>query len=97
MARVVSALRPRGLVWDDDKRSGQGMERMPDGVVRPYLWHELPGWGRLYTGLIGDYRAGDRWTGYAPRWVRGKLHGYEMPVDLGSWSNRHDLFRRALL
>jgi FkbM family methyltransferase len=32
------------------------------------------------------------WKGYAPRWVKGKLHGYEIPINLNSWSNRQAYF-----
>jgi FkbM family methyltransferase len=61
-------------------------------MLRPYISRELPGWGYLYQNLIGDYRAEERWKGTKRRWVRGKLHGYEMPLDLGLWSNRASFF-----
>jgi len=61
-------------------------------AVRPYTMRELPGWGRLYELLVGGYRRNQRWTGFAPRWVRGKLHGYDMLIDLASWSNRDTYF-----
>lgn len=61
-------------------------------AVRPYTMRELPGWGRLYGLLIGGYRQNRRWAGFAPRWVRGKLHGYDMLIDLASWSNRETYF-----
>jgi hypothetical protein len=28
----------------------------------------------------------------ARTWMRGKLHGYEMSLDLGNWSNRQTYF-----
>jgi len=61
-------------------------------AVRPYTMRELPGWGRIYGLLVGGYRQNPRWTGFAPRWVWGKLHGYEMLIDLASWSNRETYF-----
>jgi FkbM family methyltransferase len=61
-------------------------------LLRPYTLRELPGWGRLYKAFVGDYDADLRWKGFGPRWVRGKLHGYEMLLDLGYWSNRATYF-----
>jgi len=61
-------------------------------LVRPYVSRELPGWGRLYASFVGDYRFDDQWKGHERRWMRGKLHGYEMSLDLGYWSNRQTFF-----
>lgn len=61
-------------------------------LVRPYTWRELPGWGRLYQLMVGDFDHNERWTGFGMVWVRGKMHGYEMPIDLASWSNRQTYF-----
>lgn len=62
------------------------------GTVRPYVSRELPGWGKLYNRLIGTYAHDGFWAGQPPRWVRGKLHGYEMRVDIRRWSNRATFF-----
>ena len=43
-------------------------------------------WGRLY-GLIGGGDA-RRWASCGRATVRGKLHGYEMELDLANWSER---------
>ncbi|HWJ69473.1 MAG TPA: FkbM family methyltransferase [Sphingobium sp.] len=61
-------------------------------LVRPYTRRELPGWGRLYQALVGGFDHNARWAGLGQVWVRGKLHGYEMPIDLASWSNRQTYF-----
>lgn len=61
-------------------------------ALRPYIWRELPGWGFLYRGLVGDYHAEARWKHEKHRWVRGKLHGYEMLLDLGYWADRSTFF-----
>lgn len=61
-------------------------------LVRPYVWHELPGWGRVYDRFVGDYRQDSAWAGERPRAVRGKLHGYEMELDLSRWSERATYF-----
>lgn len=61
-------------------------------AVRAYTWRELPGWGLVYGKLVGDYRYNDRWAGVFKGWVRGKTHGYEMLLDLASWSNRITYF-----
>jgi FkbM family methyltransferase len=61
-------------------------------LLRPYISRELPGWGKLYDLFVGDYRVDEQWKGGGRRWVRGKLHGYEMSLDLGYWSNRQTFF-----
>jgi FkbM family methyltransferase len=61
-------------------------------MLRPYIYRELPGWGLLYRHLIGDYRAEARWKDAGRRWIRGKLHDYEMLLDLGYWPNRSAFF-----
>jgi FkbM family methyltransferase len=63
---------------------------------RPYISWELPGWGRVYSLFDGGYRADQEWAWLGTRWVRGKLHGYDMFVDLGQWSNRQTFFLRRL-
>ncbi|MBR0725044.1 FkbM family methyltransferase [Bradyrhizobium manausense] len=60
--------------------------------LRPYIYRELPGWGRLYERFVGNYDRDPEWRGHSERWVRGKLHGYEMLLDLGRWSNRATYF-----
>src|SRR5256885_657620 len=59
-------------------------------ALLPYLRHELPGWGKFATafGLLHD--AWWQRTGY--RKIVGKLHGYEMILDLDDWSDRQAYF-----
>lgn len=61
-------------------------------LVRPYTRRELPGWGVLYRNLVGSFEKDQLWRGERERWVRGKLHGYEMSVRIEGWSNRHTFF-----
>lgn len=61
-------------------------------LLRPYTRRELPGWGRLYRLLVGTHESDKSWRGSPPRWMRGKLHGYEMLLDISGWSNRHTFF-----
>lgn len=61
-------------------------------LARPYIRRELPGWGVLYRKLVGTYERDWLWQGEPERWVRGKLHGYEMSVRIGGWSNRATFF-----
>ena len=75
--------------------SGQGpawLHRLVAKAVRPYIMAELPGWGRVYSAIVGDYRHNDRWRGAGVRHMRGKGHGYELRLDLASWSNRSTYF-----
>jgi FkbM family methyltransferase len=61
-------------------------------LVRPITRRELPGWGILYRRLVGSFENDRLWQGLPERWVRGKLHGYEMSLRIGGWSNRHTFF-----
>lgn len=61
-------------------------------LVRPVTRRELPGWGILYRRLVGSFEKDGLWQGASERWVRGKLHGYEMSLRISGWSNRHTFF-----
>jgi FkbM family methyltransferase len=71
-------------------------QRILMAVFQPYISRELPGWGRVYSALIGGYHRDAWWSGHKKQWVRGKLHGYEMLLDLGQWSNRSTYFLKRL-
>jgi FkbM family methyltransferase len=62
------------------------------GLVRPYIWHELPGWGKIYAALVGDYRRDWLWKNVAPRTIREKLTGHILTLDLAQWSDRMTFF-----
>lgn len=72
-------------------------------LLVPYLRREWPMWGRLYRWIGGADPA--RWRTAGRATVRGKLHGYEMELDLANWSERlsyclaryHDLPLQLLL
>lgn len=53
-------------------------------LFRPYIARELPGWGRLFSGLgiHGVDNASGLWRDAPTLTIRGKAHGYRMPLDL---------------
>lgn len=55
-------------------------------ALLPWFRREWPLWGPLYRLAKG--RDDARWLGTGTATVRGKLHGYSMPLDLGNWSER---------
>jgi FkbM family methyltransferase len=61
-------------------------------LAKPYIRRELPGWGRVYRCFVGGHTRDWFWAGEQERWIRGKLHGYEMSVRIGGWSNRGTFF-----
>lgn len=63
-------------------------------VVRPYVSREFLGWGFLYRRFVGSFENDRLWQGQPERWMRGKLHGYEMPLAISGWSNRGTYFLR---
>ncbi len=62
-------------------------------LILPYTRAELPGWGWLLNriGKI-DYLNDALWADVPTQVIRGKWHGYEMPLDMTDWSGRHTYF-----
>lgn len=60
--------------------------RLSHRLLLAYARRELLGWGRAYDRLGGTDDA--LWHGFGMRTVRGKLHGFEMELDIGNWSER---------
>ena len=59
-------------------------------LAAPYSRLELPGWGRLLRRL-GVFRD-ESWSDAPRRTLRGKLHGYQMTLNLDNWSERQTYF-----
>lgn len=59
-------------------------------MALPYVRHELPGWGKL-LGQVGIHSEAI-WKDAPVKSIRGKLHGYEMQMDLRNWSDRQSFF-----
>jgi Met-10+ like-protein len=69
------------------------MQALIIGLARPYILRELPGWGYVYRWAVGgDQRREWFWAEAPSRKVRGKLHGFEMELDLSHWSDRSTFF-----
>src|SRR5690242_13564500 len=62
----------------------------PALTLLPYSRLELPGWGKLLRLCGAMNRTG--WEGAPVRTIRGKKHGYLMPLDLSNWSERLTYF-----
>ncbi|MGH7131749.1 MAG: FkbM family methyltransferase [Phycisphaerales bacterium] len=52
--------------------------------LRPYLWRELPAWNKL-IGYLVRY---EQYHGWPTKTIRGKLHGFQMQLDLNDWCQR---------
>ncbi len=71
----------------------ESMQALIIGLARPYILRELPGWGYVYRWAVGDERQREWFWAEAPSLtVRGKLHGFEMKLDLSHWSDRSTFF-----
>jgi FkbM family methyltransferase len=46
----------------------------------------------LYRLAVGGDERDWMWKGQGQRWVKGKLHGYDMLVSMENWSNRKTYF-----
>jgi FkbM family methyltransferase len=62
------------------------------GVVRPYVAAELPGWGPVYSSLIGTYKRDAFWSNAPTRRGRNKFFGFECEFDLRLWADRQAFF-----
>ena len=65
---------------------------LAESMLRPYIYQEFPGWGRLYGRFVGGYTSDLDWADAGSRRVRGKLHGYVMDLDIAKWSQRSTYF-----
>jgi FkbM family methyltransferase len=63
--------------------------RMLAWMALPYVRLELPGWGILARATLLDDAT---WADAPTRRIAGKLHRYEMNMDLRSWSDRQSFF-----
>jgi FkbM family methyltransferase len=61
-------------------------------TARPYVVRELPGWGRLFAAMVGDYERNWFWAAAPIKTIRGKRHGYLMRLDLSKWADRSAFF-----
>ena len=61
-------------------------------AVRPYTYKELPGWGALYSMFVGGYEREWLWSDHPTRSIKGKIHGYEMVLNLSRWPDRSAFF-----
>lgn len=61
-------------------------------VARPYIWHELPAWRRIFNLIVGGYASNASWADAGRVWMRGKLHPYLMHLDLAKWPDRNAFF-----
>jgi FkbM family methyltransferase len=63
-------------------------------ICRPYIFHELPAWGRIYhwLGAGGSENTNPIWRSAPLRIARGKKHGYLMELDLSDDLDRSIYF-----
>src|SRR5947208_1529536 len=69
-----------------------GYRRLVIALVRPYIWHELPGWGKIYAAFIGDYKRNWLWNDFGQRAIREKHTGHLLTLDLAHWADRATFF-----
>jgi FkbM family methyltransferase len=58
-------------------------------LARPYIWNELPGWGKVYNAFCRPNEHSHRWPKLS---ARGKWHGKLMQLDLSDWAERYTYF-----
>jgi len=96
VAAVVEQLQEASRGFDEMTMLKRFLRRFLQDLVillaRPYVSRELPGWGKVYGVLVGDYRRDWFWRDAPIRTIRGKLNGYKMRLDLSAWSSRSTYF-----
>lgn len=58
-------------------------------LVRPYVWAELPLWGKLYEWFV---KCDKHWESAPTLRAINKYHGYERDFDLSKWPDRLTFF-----
>jgi FkbM family methyltransferase len=71
------------------RRLRKAYRRAIERFTRSYVRRELPGWGRVYKLLVGD---SELWNDAGKRTFKDKVHGFEVELDLGTWSDRITYF-----
>lgn len=61
-------------------------------LARPYISHELPGWGKVYERLVGGYEHDAFWATATPCIIRDKHANLLRLLDLRKWSDRSFFF-----
>ena len=64
------------------------------GASRPLLRAGFPGRWKFIARFVNHPTFEPHWAGAPVRWMRGKVHGYLMPCDLGVFSGRSAYFMR---
>ena len=62
------------------------------GAARPLLRAGFPGRWKFIARFVNHPTFEPHWAGAPVRWMRGKVHGYLMPCDLGVFSGRSAYF-----
>jgi len=57
-------------------------------TLYPLAQREIWGWGQLFKIAFGTVKSNSFWTDAGLRRTVGKLHGYEMELDISFWSER---------
>jgi FkbM family methyltransferase len=62
------------------------------GFARPYISRELPGWGHVYSHLVGSYQRNWLWKDAGERTIRDKRNHYLVTLNLEWWADRLAFF-----
>lgn len=57
-------------------------------IARPYIWAELPGWGKVYWLFIGGHERDQIWVTDEPRYLRHKSTNFILKLDMTRWADR---------
>lgn len=57
-------------------------------LIRPFIYFELPGWGKVYNIFVGNYKRNNLWSSMGSFWTVGKIHNYWMIFNMGEWADR---------
>lgn len=66
----------------------EGVYRAVVGAARPILGIGFPGRGAIFRRLITNPDYNEYWKDAELHWVRGSVHGYELPCDLSIFTGR---------
>ena len=61
-------------------------------ILRLYISRELPGWGRIYEKLVGDYKQNEKWASACPKVIIDKRYKLIRYLDIREWADRSFYF-----
>lgn len=68
------------------------MKKILPFLLMLYIRRELPGWGKIYSWIVGGYRRNSIWADSLPCVIRDKRYGLIRILNIREWADRSFYF-----